>query len=46
MTRVLHFPGTPQHQSLLRAIVAFYQHDSRVLAVIVFGSLGRGGWRR
>lgn len=39
-----HFPGTAQHQALLRAIVAFYQHDARVLAVIVFGSLGRGDW--
>ncbi len=38
------FPGTPQHQALLHAIVAFYEHDPRVLAVIVFGSLGRGGW--
>lgn len=28
----------------MRAIVAFYEHDARVLAVIVFGSLGRGGW--
>ena len=44
MTRVLSFPGTPQHQALLRAIVAFYEHDPRVLAVIVFGSQGRGGW--
>lgn len=44
MTRILSFPGTPQHQALLRAIVAFYEQDARVLAVIVFGSLGRGEW--
>jgi hypothetical protein len=44
MTNTSPFPGTPQHQALLQAIVAFYEHDARVLAVIVFGSLGRGGW--
>lgn len=44
MTHVLSFPGTPQHQALLRAIVAFYEHAPRVLALIVFGSLGRGDW--
>jgi hypothetical protein len=44
MTPVLSFPGTPQHQALLRAIVAFYEHDPRVLALILFGSLGRGDW--
>jgi predicted nucleotidyltransferase len=44
MTPVLSFPGTPQHQALLAAIVAFYEHDARVSAVIVFGSLGRGDW--
>jgi len=44
MTQNPPFPGTLQHQALLRAIVAFYEHDARVLAVIVFGSLGRGGW--
>src|SRR5512137_1240571 len=38
------YPGTAQHQALLRAIVAQYKDDSRVLAVIVFGSLGRGNW--
>ncbi len=44
MTKAIPFPGTPQHQALLRAIVAFYEHDARVLALVVFGSLGRGGW--
>lgn len=37
-------PGTKQHQALLNSIVTFYQHDPRILAVIVFGSLGRGNW--
>ncbi len=39
-----HYPGTPQHQAILRAIVAHYENDPRVLAVAVFGSLGRGNW--
>lgn len=38
------FPGTEQHQALLRQIVKYYQGDDRVLSVIVFGSLGRGNW--
>jgi hypothetical protein len=29
---------------MLRAIVAYYTGDPRVLAVVVFGSLGRGTW--
>jgi predicted nucleotidyltransferase len=36
------YPGTPQHQALLHAIRAYYAKDPRVLAVAVFGSLGRG----
>jgi len=39
-----HYPGTPQHQAILRAIVAHYENDQRILAVAVFGSLGRGNW--
>ncbi len=39
-----HSPGTPQHQAVLRAIVDHYENDQRVLAVAVFGSLGRGNW--
>jgi hypothetical protein len=39
-----HFPGTPQHQAVLRAIAAYYENDPRILAVAVFGSLGRGNW--
>jgi predicted nucleotidyltransferase len=39
-----HYPGTQQHQAVLRAIVNHYQNDPRILAVAVFGSLGRGNW--
>jgi len=38
------YPGTPRHQAALRAIVDHYRADLRVLAVVVFGSLGRGNW--
>jgi predicted nucleotidyltransferase len=38
------YPGTPEHQSLLRAIAEAYVNDERVLAFAVFGSLGRGTW--
>lgn len=37
-------PGTRQHQRLLEAIAALYTGDDRVLAVLIFGSLGRGDW--
>ena len=37
-----NYPGTLQHQALLRAIVSHYQNDPRILAIIVFGSLSRG----
>ncbi len=37
-------PGTPQHQKLLHSIASYYENDPRILAVIVFGSLGRGNW--
>lgn len=37
-------PGTPQQQQLLRTIAGLYTDDARVLAVLVFGSLGRGTW--
>lgn len=40
------YPGTPQHQSLLQAVVSHYADDPRILAVGVFGSLGRGTWDR
>ena len=38
------YPGTPGHQALLRAVAGHYAGDPRVLAVAVFGSLGRGTW--
>jgi predicted nucleotidyltransferase len=37
-------PGTPQHQAFLRSVLSHYAADSRVLAVNVYGSLGRGNW--
>ncbi len=37
-------PGTRQHQRILRSIISYYENDPRILAVIVFGSLGRGNW--
>jgi predicted nucleotidyltransferase len=40
----LPYPGTLQHQAILRAIVEYYENDPRILAVAVFGSLGRGNW--
>ncbi len=38
------YPGTARHQALLGAVVEHYRDDPRVLAVAVFGSLGRGNW--
>lgn len=35
-------PGTPHHQDLLQRITTFYAADDRLLALILFGSLGRG----
>jgi hypothetical protein len=40
------YPGTPHHQRVLRAVVAHYADDARLLAVVVFGSLGRANWDR
>jgi predicted nucleotidyltransferase len=44
MSIPIDYPGTAQQQALLGAIVSFYAHDPRVMAVAVFGSLGRGNW--
>lgn len=44
MTILQPYPGTPQHQKLLQAIVSYYKDDPRILAIIVFGSLGRSNW--
>lgn len=38
------FPGSPAHQRLLDAVVRHFAGDSRVLAVVLFGSLARGNW--
>ena len=40
----MKLPGSPQHQAVLQVIVDYYQGDSRVLAIILFGSLARGSW--
>jgi predicted nucleotidyltransferase len=40
------FPGTSQHQAVLRSTVSYYENDPRIMAVAVFGSLGRGNWDR
>ena len=37
-----NLPGSPDQQALLQTVVAVYSDDTRVLAVILFGSLGRG----
>lgn len=37
-----NLPGSPEQQALLQAVAAVYSEDTRVLAVILFGSLGRG----
>jgi predicted nucleotidyltransferase len=44
MNTLNDYPGTPQHQALLHAIVSYYKDDPRILAIAVFGSLGRGNW--
>ncbi|HEV8192517.1 MAG TPA: nucleotidyltransferase domain-containing protein [Ktedonobacterales bacterium] len=40
----LDLPGTEQQRRVLVAVVSHYTDDARVLAVLVFGSLGRGDW--
>jgi len=37
-------PGTLQHQRILHSITSYYENDPRILAITVFGSLGRGNW--
>ncbi len=46
MDELQRYPGTPQHQAVLHAVVEHYHDDPRILAVCVFGSLGRGNWDR
>ena len=44
MSSTSAYPGEPHHQALLQAITSFYADEARILAVAVFGSLGRGTW--
>ena len=37
-------PGSSYHQALLNIIIALYENRDDVLAVLVFGSLGKGTW--
>ena len=38
------YPGTPEHEALLQAIVFYYADDLRILAVTLFGPLANGTW--
>jgi predicted nucleotidyltransferase len=44
MDELKDLPGTLQHQRILRSIVSYYENDPRIVAISVFGSLGRGNW--
>jgi predicted nucleotidyltransferase len=44
MVELKDLPGTLQHQKMLQSIASFYENDPRILAIAVFGSLGRGNW--
>jgi predicted nucleotidyltransferase len=44
MYKAKKLPGTIQHQRILQVITSYYENDPRILAIIVFGSLGRGNW--
>lgn len=46
MYKANDLPGTLQHQRILQVITSYYENDPRVLAITVFGSLGRGNWDR
>jgi predicted nucleotidyltransferase len=46
MYELKDLPGTLQHQKILHSIVSFYENDPRILAITVFGSLGRDNWDR
>ncbi len=37
-------PGSPQHRTVLEAIIRHYAHDARIRAIILFGSLATGNW--
>jgi len=36
--------GTFRHQQIIQTITDFHEQDDRVLAILLFGSLGRGNW--
>jgi predicted nucleotidyltransferase len=38
------YPGNAQQRRVLHAVTSLYADDPRVLAISVFGSLGRGNW--
>ncbi|MFN8494300.1 MAG: nucleotidyltransferase domain-containing protein [Caldilineaceae bacterium] len=44
MYKLKDLPGTLQHQRILHSILSYYENDPRILAITVFGSLGRGNW--
>lgn len=44
MSTSLPLPGSPRHQSLLQTIADLYARDGRILAILVYGSLGRAAW--
>lgn len=44
MYKSKELPGTIQHQRILASIISYYENDPRILAITVFGSLGRGNW--
>lgn len=44
MVELKDLPGTFQHQKMLHSILSYYENDPRILAISVFGSLGRGNW--
>jgi hypothetical protein len=37
-------PGNAQQQSLLRAMIACYENDDRIRALLIFGSFGQDRW--
>jgi len=42
MYELKDLPGTLEHRKILRSLVSHYENDPRILAITVFGSLGRG----
>lgn len=44
MVELTDLPGTFGHRRMLHAIASYYEADPRILAIGVFGSLGRGNW--